>query len=1588
MCKKQTKLNMTVLLAVLVFFILGGFTAAEEFYDANSFVDPNCPDDIDLLMFLDQPPDYSMPGPIEGTGTSFEITDSDYLNVTLISSELVQIRLESIPNMVTIEIEAAEDANSTTIMLAGFTPQATYYKYQDDYHHLEELTTNKDGRCVYTQDLSEPHIVFIQPTKSTIFLSDSGWSDPGVGTWDSVTKTGTLTQDLTQTIQIDSDGITLDGAGHFVSGSGSGYGVYLYKKTDITINNLNINNFSYGIYAFYAPNITLINNTVSNCSYGIELSSSGGSTMRSNTMSSNTYNLAVEGEYNNDIDIGNTVDGRPVYYVMNIDGVTYDSSTNAGVFYAVNCTNLVIKDLTLVNNYHGLFLLGVSNSTIENVTISNNRFGIECWSSSNNTLISNNVSANYYGIYSRFFHNNTLTNNIISNSGYQGMHLGLSNGNTLTDNTLTFNEYGIYLSSSNQNVLTGNKMSDNNYNFWISGSLNNDIELSNTVDGKPLWYVQGAEGVVYDSSTNAGAFYAVNCNNITIKDIDTSSHCQSGISLWYTSNSTIENVTVSNNNRGIYLNNSNNNKLINSTASDNYYGISLEYSNDNLITDNTALNNQYGIFVSLYCVNNTVSQNIVTSNEKYGITIGAPDNIITGNTVSSNQYGITVSASSSGNVLSNNVMFGNQYNFYIPCSSAGALYENNIDTSNLVEGKPILYLYNASDLVFEDPDIYGVAYLINCNNITLRNQALSPNNYYGVGMSNTHNSIVENVSASNSDIGIGVWYSNNNTLSNNTVSDNRYGVYAYSSVGNTLTENTANSNMYGIHLRFDKGDNLIGNTASDNTNYGIYLNTSTGNMLTGNHASGNGYGIYLDSSSNGSTLTANNAVSNTYAGICIYHSQNCELTDNTTSNNQIGIRLSYTANNTVMYNTNEYNSSYGIYISYSANDNAIISNTCNFSSYGVYMTSSSGNLLTNNTILDNNHGVRLYNSNNNTLTDNTIELCKNYGIGVNLYNSNNNTLADNTIELCDWYGMYMSNSNNNDIFNNNFIDNKIQISVYGNDNIFSHDAPIGGNYWSNWTGPDNNGDGFVDYPYIFNGGQDDLPWALPNGWVDEPPAAPVIGFVDYDEANNQTTVSGTAEPGSTIRIYDEDGNLICETVADEYGFWECNISGNYEGNSMAVTASDENGNTSPAAQPPAAPVIVSVDYDESEGFTTIVGTAEPGMTITIYDENGNVLCQTIADENGIWECVLTGNYEGSSITVTASDENGNTSPAAQPPMPPVIVSVDYDETSELTTISGTAEPGTIITIYDENGNILCQTIADENGMWQCELSGNYEGSSITVTASDENGNTSPTAQPPAAPVIGSVAYDEASNQTTVMGSAEPGSIITIYDENGNILCQTIADENGIWECVLAGNYEGSSITVTASDENGNTSPAANVPPVANPGPDQTVTDETCPLGSESVTLNGSGSNDPDGTIASYTWTENGVVIAMDAIATLSFAVGIHDVELSVTDNDGFPDTSHVIVTVLQADPATMISALTNAIKSFNLQQGIANSLDSKLENAQAALTAANAGLREDAINKLEAFKAACEAQRDKFLTSEQADALIRDADYIISSLLL
>ena len=144
-------------------------------------------------------------------------------------------------------------------------------------------------------------------------------------------------------------------------------------------------------------------------------------------------------------------------------------------------------------------------------------------------------------------------------------------------------------------------------------------------------------------------------------------------------------------------------------------------------------------------------------------------------------------------------------------------------------------------------------------------------------------------------------------------------------------------------------------------------------------------------------------------------------------------------------------------------------------------------------------------------------------------------------------------------------------------------------------------------------------------------------------------------------------------------------------------------------------------------------------------------------------------------------------------------------------------------------------------------------------------------------------------------SDSDGSIVSwVWKEGEN---QIATGETA--QVVLAAGTHSVTLTVTdnceATDDDTVTIDV-NTPPVANAGTDQTVDDDD-ESGSETVTLDGSGSSDSDGSIASYVWKEGGNPIATGQSPQVSLAVGQHTIVLTVTDNDGATDDDTVVVTV-------------------------------------------------------------------------------------------
>jgi len=256
----------------------------------------------------------------------------------------------------------------------------------------------------------------------------------------------------------------------------------------------------------------------------------------------------------------------------------------------------------------GIWLQAQNNVEIKNLHIRNFTHGIEFT----------------YGMSMDGCTDITISGNTITDNKYGITYWLFSGSNHILGNTIKNNTYGVYISHSPNNVFRNNQLSNNKYNFWVTCETSvqmtyyiNDIDASNTVDGKPVIYWVNEQDKTVPS--NAAYVALVNCTNITV-----------------------QNLVLTNNSQGILL-------------------VATNYSH---ITKNHLTNNNYGIVLFApyeQCIGNTIAENTITANIKDGINSWNSENtIVTGNSITNNQENGINFFDSRGAVISENTISGNK----------------------------------------------------------------------------------------------------------------------------------------------------------------------------------------------------------------------------------------------------------------------------------------------------------------------------------------------------------------------------------------------------------------------------------------------------------------------------------------------------------------------------------------------------------------------------------------------------------------------------------------------------------------------------------------------------------------------------------------------------------------------------------------------------------------------------------------------------------------------------------------------------------------------------------------------------------------
>jgi hypothetical protein len=277
------------------------------------------------------------------------------------------------------------------------------------------------------------------------------------------------------------------------------------------------------------------------------------------------------------------------------------------------------------------------------------------------------------------------------------------------------------------------------------------------------------------------------------------------------------------------------------------------------------------------------------------------------------------------------------------------------------------------------------------------------------------------------------------------------------------------------------------------------------------------------------------------------------------------------------------------------------------------------------------------------------------------------------------------------------------------------------------------------------------------------------GSSDTDNLTNQTSLvfSGTAEPGSTVRLYDTNGSTEIGHGTAIGGTWTITTAALADGaHTITAKVFDGAGNVSATSGPItvtvdatkpgalAAPVLASASDSgvKGDGITSTAapvfsGTAEALAQVTLYD-GATAIGSVKADAAGTWQITAVSLPDGvHAITARQVDAAGNESAAgaafslsvdtvapAAPAAPALKAASDTGTIgdgiteNDLPVIEGTALANSVVTLYESAGlgNVkVGVALADGSGKWSVQTTGlGYGTHTLKASQQDAAGNES------------------------------------------------------------------------------------------------------------------------------------------------------------------------------------------------------------------------------------------------------------------------
>lgn len=412
---------------------------------------------------------------------------------------------------------------------------------------------------------------------------------------------------------------------------------------------------------------------------------------------------------------------------------------------------------------------------------------------------------------------------------------------------------------------------------------------------------------------------------------------------------------VSNYSYCMNVRNVSNGELLNNTIKGGYYGLSLAYCENFEIKENIFIKNSYGIesfgiencvikrnsFVEneegifwRFCVNNIIETNNFYNNTVYGIDFYdlCDNNQINSNSISLSSKGISIS-SSDENIISNNIVTSSkvgilnnwglenvfQFNKLYKCGlDFNYFYDHPeyyrtivIDTSNLVNNKPIYFYFDKMNLNEDDFLNAGQIILINCNDSFISNVNTSEGTD-GIFLTHCTNISINNISSNNnSRFGINLNYCSRVNITNSIMSYNEWnGIETYMSKNLDFYYNKIENNtLSGICVQYPaipyEGINIIHNELNKNYDGIEILKRSWEEDLDPLTIAYNELGFNRNSGINlkycNEELIYNNSIHNNEMGIYFLRCRSNLIFQNIISNNHKGLYLTTNSTDNIIF---------------------------------------------------------------------------------------------------------------------------------------------------------------------------------------------------------------------------------------------------------------------------------------------------------------------------------------------------------------------------------------------------------------------------------------------------------------------------------------------------------------------------------------------------------------------------------------------------------------------------------------------------------------------------------------------------------------